>query len=85
MELVSIIIPVFNVKPYLSQALKSVINQTYTNLEIILIDDGTSDGSGQICDEYAEKDDRIHVIHQENRGISSAYKYRAEKSTVTEK
>lgn len=69
---VSIIIPVFNVKPWLSESLDSVINQTYTNLEIILIDDGSTDGSGEICDDYRKRDDRIIVIHQEHKGLSAA-------------
>ena len=70
--LISIIIPVYNVEPYLRQCLDSIVNQTYSNLEIILIDDGSSDGSPQICDEYASKDNRIVVIHKENRGQSEA-------------
>ena len=70
--LVSIIIPVFNVRPYLVEALDSVIAQSYDNLEIIIIDDGSTDGSGLICDQYAIKDSRIRVIHQKNRGLSSA-------------
>lgn len=65
------IIPVYNVRPYLREALDSVINQTYKNLEIIIVDDGSTDGSGMICDEYKE-DHRVNVIHQENRGLSSA-------------
>lgn len=70
--LVSVIVPVYNVYPYLHEAIDSVINQTYTNLEIILIDDGSTDGSGEICDEYAERDSRIRVIHQDNKGLSAA-------------
>ena len=70
--LVSIIIPVFNVRPYLVEALDSVLAQTYTNLEIIIIDDGSTDGSGKICDDYVEKDARVRVIHQENKGLSTA-------------
>lgn len=69
---VSIIIPVYNVMPYIREALNSVIHQTYDNLEILLIDDGSSDGSGDICDEYAAVDKRITVIHQENQGLSAA-------------
>lgn len=71
-KLVSVIIPVFNVCSYLVEALDSVLQQTYDNLEIIIIDDGSTDGSREICDEYAEKDARILVIHQENRGLSAA-------------
>lgn len=71
-ELISIIIPVYNVDKYLCQCLDSVINQTYKNLEIILVDDGSSDYSGKICDDYSKKDNRITVVHKENGGISSA-------------
>lgn len=69
---VSVIIPVYNEHLYLHEALDSVINQTYSNLEIIIIDDGSVDGCGEIADEYAEKDKRIRVIHQENKGLSTA-------------
>lgn len=71
-DLISIIVPVYNVEKYIEKCLDSIINQTYENLQIILIDDGSSDASGRICDEYAEKDSRIQVIHQENRGVSNA-------------
>ena len=71
-KLISIIIPVYNVEQYLNRCIDSVINQTYKNLEIILIDDGSTDNSGKICDEYALKDNRIKVIHKENGGVSSA-------------
>ena len=67
---VTIIIPVYNVAEYLDQCLKSVIEQTLSRIEIILVDDGSKDRSGQICDEYAATDDRIRVIHQENQGLS---------------
>ena len=70
--LVSIIIPIYKVEPYLRRCLDSVINQTYTNLEIILVDDGSPDNCPQICDEYAAKDKRIIVIHKENGGLSDA-------------
>ena len=62
--LLSVIIPVYKVEKYLRQCVDSVINQTYKNLEIILVDDGSPDNCGKICDEYAQKDRRIKVIHQ---------------------
>lgn len=68
--LISVIIPVYNVEEYLRECVDSVLVQTYQNFEIILVDDGSTDSSGRICDEYAEKDSRISVIHQENRGPS---------------
>ncbi len=71
-ELVSVIVPVYNVEKYLVQCIDSIINQTYQNLEIILVNDGSTDNSGKICDEYAEKDSRIKVIHKENGGLSDA-------------
>lgn len=71
-ELISIIIPVFKVEEYLEKCVDSIINQTYTNLEIILVDDGSPDNCGKICDEYAKKDTRVRVIHKENGGLSSA-------------
>ena len=70
--LVSVIIPIYNVRPYLCEALDSVLRQTYRNLEILIIDDGSDDGSEEICDEYGKKDSRITVIHQKNRGLSAA-------------
>lgn len=69
---ISVIIPVYNVEKYLKRCLDSVISQKYKNLEIILIDDGSTDNSGKICDEYAQKDKRIIVIHKENGGLSDA-------------
>lgn len=70
--LISIIIPVYKVEPYLRRCVDSVINQTYTNLEIILVDDGSPDDCPQICDEYAARDKRIIVIHKKNGGLSDA-------------
>lgn len=69
---ISVIIPVYNVENYLERCIESVIKQTYKNLEIILVDDGSTDHSSAICDEYVEKDNRIIVIHKENGGLSSA-------------
>lgn len=71
-ELVSVIIPVYKVESYLKRAVDSVIAQTYGNIEIILVDDGSPDNCGKICDEYAEQDARIFVIHKQNGGISNA-------------
>lgn len=71
-DLVSIIIPVYQVEKYLEKCLESVINQTYKKIEVILIDDGSKDNSGKICDEYAQKDKRIIVIHKNNEGVSKA-------------
>jgi glycosyltransferase involved in cell wall biosynthesis len=72
MPLISIIVPVYKVEPYLRGCLDSLVNQTYRNLEIILVDDGSPDRSGEICDEYASADKRIIVIHQENKGVSES-------------
>ena len=72
MKLISVIIPVYNVEKYLKKCIDSVIAQTYSNLESILVDDGSSDNCGTVCDEYALKDKRISVIHQENMGLSAA-------------
>lgn len=72
MPKVSIIVPVYKVENYLSQCIDSILGQTFTDWECILVDDGSPDGSGVICDEYAQKDTRIHVIHKENRGVSAA-------------
>lgn len=70
--MISIIVPVYNVEPYLRRCLDSIIEQTYRDLEILVIDDGSTDQSGKICDEYAELDERIRVTHTENRGLSCA-------------
>jgi len=69
---ISIIVPVFNVAPFLNQCVDSLLTQSFSNVEVILINDGSTDGSGNICDEYAQKDPRICVIHQQNTGLSGA-------------
>lgn len=71
-NLISVIIPIYNVESYLRECVESVINQTYKNLEIILVDDGSTDGCAAICDEYKKKDNRVKVIHKKNGGLSSA-------------
>lgn len=70
--LISVIVPVYNAEQYLARCVDSIVNQTYANLEIILVDDGAKDSSGAICEEYAGKDSRIRVVHKENGGLSSA-------------
>ena len=68
-DLISIVIPVYKVEKYLEKCIESIINQTYKNLEIIIVDDGSPDNCPQICDEYSKKDKRIKVIHKENGGL----------------
>lgn len=69
---ISIIVPVYKVEQYLSKCIDSILSQTYPNWELLLIDDGSPDNSGHICDEYAKKDERIRVLHKENAGVSRA-------------
>ena len=71
-ELISIIIPVYNIEKYIYRSVNSIINQTYRNLEIILVDDGSDDKSGSICDEYKIKDHRIKIVHKDNAGLGHA-------------
>lgn len=71
-DLISIVLPIYKVENYIKKCIESVINQTYKNLEIILVDDGSPDNCGKICDEYAQKDDRIKVIHKKKGGLSDA-------------
>mgnify|MGYP002574599501 FL=1 len=71
-DLISVIVPVYKVEKYLEKCIESIIKQTYTNLQIILVDDGSPDNCGKICDEYAKKDLRIEVIHKANGGLSDA-------------
>lgn len=72
MPLVSVIIPIYNTEKFLPLCISSVLNQTLTDIEILLVNDGSTDGSGKICDEYACKDQRIQVIHTLNQGVSHA-------------
>ena len=72
MPKISVIVPVYNVEKYLSRCIDSILNQTFRDFELILVDDGSPDKSGEICDEYAKKDDRIKVIHKKNGGVSIA-------------
>ncbi len=72
MDLISVIVPIYKVEPYLDCCIRSIVGQTYDNLEIILVDDGSPDRCGAICDAWAERDSRIKVIHKENGGLSDA-------------
>lgn len=72
MPKLSVIVPVYNVEPFLAECIDSVLNQSLADLELILIDDGSPDGCGAICDSYAAKDSRVRVIHQKNSGVSAA-------------
>lgn len=71
-KLISVIVPVYNVEAYLERCVDSILKQTYKELEIILVDDGATDSSGELCDQLAKKDDRIIVIHKKNGGLSDA-------------
>lgn len=81
MDKVSIIVPIYGIEQFISQCIESLLNQTYLNLEIILVDDGSKDRSGKICDEYAKKDSRITVYHKQNGGLTSARNYGLERTT----
>ena len=82
-EKLSIVVAVYNIEQYLHKCLESLLAQTYSNLEIILVDDGATDRSGTICDDYAEKDSRVHVIHKTNGGLSDARNVGIEAATGT--
>ena len=81
METVSVIVPVYNVKRYLPRCIESILRQSHTELEIILVDDGSTDGSGAVCDRYAARDERIKVVHKRNEGVSAARNTGLELST----
>ena len=70
--MISVIVPVYNVEPYLRECIESILGQTYRDFELILVNDGSTDDSGTICDEYAAQDTRIRVLHQKNSGVSVA-------------
>lgn len=78
---ISVIVPVYNVETYLPQCINSIVNQLFTHLEIILVNDGSTDGTGKICDDFAAKDPRITVIHQKNGGVSIARNVGSEAAT----
>lgn len=80
-DLISVVVPVYNVEKYLCKCVDSILNQTYQNLEIFLVDDGSLDNSGRICDEYAKKDNRIIAIHKSNGGLSDARNVAIEQAT----
>ncbi|MDO5139834.1 MAG: glycosyltransferase family 2 protein, partial [Oscillospiraceae bacterium] len=73
--LLSLIIPVYNVRPYLAECLDSAVSQTLKDMEIVIVDDGSTDGCGQICDSYAACDERVTVCHTENKGLAAARNY----------
>ena len=73
-DLISVVIPIYNVQDYLEECVESVLNQTHTNLEVILVDNGSTDNCPEICDHYAQIDSLVKVIHQPNRGLVGARK-----------
>ena len=74
MDLISIIVPIYKVEKYLHRCVESILSQSYSSIEVILVDDGSPDKCPQICDEYAEKDNRVKVVHKNNGGLVSARK-----------
>ena len=75
MPLISVVLPIYNIESYLDRCMEAVLNQTYSNLEILMVDDGSPDGCPQICDRYAEQDSRVRALHKENGGLSDARNY----------
>ena len=72
LPVISVIVPVYNTEKYLDECIQSILSQTFTDFELLLVDDGSTDGSGNICDKYAIQDERVKVFHQENQGVTSA-------------
>ena len=72
MKKIGVVVPIYNAGPYLEPCIESILGQTYRCLELVLVDDGSTDGSGALCDKYREIDKRVHVIHQENQGMLPA-------------
>lgn len=79
-DIISIVVPIYNVEQYIHKCIESIINQTYKNIEVILVDDGSPDKCGEICNEYAKKDKRIKVIHKKNGGLSDARNFGLEEA-----
>jgi len=79
-ELISVIVPVYNTEQYLVECIESILKQTYSNIEVILVDDGSTDSSGNICDEFAEKDSRVRVFHKKNEGVAVARNFGIQQS-----
>ena len=80
-ELISVIVPVYKVEKYLDRCVESIVGQTYENLEIILVDDGSPDSCGDMCDAWAQRDSRVKVVHKKNGGLSDARNAGVEAST----
>ena len=80
-DLISVIVPVYKVEKYLDRCVESIVGQTYENLEIILVDDGSPDSCGAMCDAWAQRDSRIKVVHKKNGGLSDARNVGVEAST----
>ena len=78
---VSVIVPIYNVEEYINKCVDSILNQTFKEFELILVDDGSTDNSGNICDTYKSIDDRVHVIHKNNGGLSDARNFGIEAAT----